>query len=115
MPLPPVLSKLSLPIIGSPLFIVSNPKLVIEQCKAGIVGSMPALNARPAAQLEEWLAEITEALAAHDAAHPQHRIPRRTVTGAYLSGVGINAVVPARGGDVMKIYLVHRNVPFLLA
>ena len=72
MPLPPVLSRLSLPIIGSPLFIVSNPKLVIEQCKAGIVGSMPALNARPAAQLEEWLAEITEALAAHDAAHPQH-------------------------------------------
>ncbi|MFL6663930.1 MAG: NAD(P)H-dependent flavin oxidoreductase [Rhizobacter sp.] len=72
MPLPPVLSKISLPIIGSPLFIVSNPKLVIEQCKAGIVGSMPALNARPAAQLEEWLAEITEALAAHDAAHPQH-------------------------------------------
>ena len=72
MSLPPVLSKLSLPIIGSPLFIVSNPKLVIEQCKAGIVGSMPALNARPAAQLEEWLAEITEALAAHDAAHPGH-------------------------------------------
>ena len=70
MALPPALAKLSLPIIGSPLFIVSNPKLVIEQCKAGIVGSMPALNARPAAQLEEWLAEITETLAAHDRAHP---------------------------------------------
>jgi nitronate monooxygenase len=68
---PPVLSKLSLPVIGSPLFIISNPKLVIEQCKAGIVGSMPALNARPASQLDEWLAEITEALAAHNRAHPE--------------------------------------------
>lgn len=70
MSLPPVLSKLSLPVIGSPLFIISNPKLVIEQCKAGIVGSMPALNARPAEQLDEWLAEITETLAAHDRANP---------------------------------------------
>lgn len=70
MPLPPVLADLPLPIIGSPLFIISNPRLVIEQCKAGVVGSMPALNARPAEQLDEWLAEITEALAAHDRAHP---------------------------------------------
>ncbi|WP_280156490.1 nitronate monooxygenase family protein [Piscinibacter sp. XHJ-5] len=69
--MPSVLAKLPLPIIGSPLFIISNPKLVIEQCKAGIVGSMPALNARPASQLDEWLAEITEALAAHDRAHPE--------------------------------------------
>ena len=68
--LPPVLRKLSLPVIGSPLFIISNPKLVIEQCKAGIVGSMPALNARPAEQLEDWLAEITETLAAYDKANP---------------------------------------------
>ena len=68
--LPPALRKLALPVIGSPLFIVSNPKLVIEQCKAGIVGSMPALNARPASQLEEWLHEITETLAAYDRAHP---------------------------------------------
>jgi nitronate monooxygenase len=68
--LPPILAKLPLPIIGSPLFIISNPKLVIEQCKAGIVGAMPALNARPAEQLDEWLAEITETLAAHDRAHP---------------------------------------------
>ena len=60
MPLPPVLRDLPLPIIGAPLFIISNPKLVIEQCKAGVVGSMPALNARPASQLDEWLAEITE-------------------------------------------------------
>ncbi|GKT16567.1 nitronate monooxygenase family protein [Acidovorax sp. SUPP2522] len=68
--LPPALQKLSLPVIGSPLFIISNPQLVIAQCKAGIVGSMPALNARPAEQLDDWLAEITESLAAHDRAHP---------------------------------------------
>ena len=70
MALPPILSKLQLPVIGSPLFIISNPKLVIAQCTAGIVGSFPALNARPASQLDEWLAEITEALAAWNAAHP---------------------------------------------
>lgn len=68
--LPPVLAKLPLPIIGSPLFIISNPKLVIAQCKAGVVGAMPALNARPASQLEDWLAEITEELAAYDKANP---------------------------------------------
>ena len=69
--LPPVLQKLSLPVIGSPLFIISNPQLVIEQCKAGIVGSMPSLNARPAELLDDWLAEITETLAAWDKAHPE--------------------------------------------
>ncbi|MET3516272.1 nitronate monooxygenase [Pseudacidovorax sp. 1753] len=68
--LPGALAHLPLPIIGSPLFIISNPKLVIAQCKAGVVGSMPALNARPAAQLDEWLAEITEELAAYDKANP---------------------------------------------
>ena len=68
--LPTALQKLALPVIGSPLFIISNPKLVIEQCKAGIVGSMPSLNARPAELLEDWLAEITETLAAWDKAHP---------------------------------------------
>ena len=56
MSLPPVFDKLALPLIGAPLFIISNPKLVIAQCTAGIVGSMPALNARPASQLDEWLA-----------------------------------------------------------
>jgi len=70
MSLPAVFNKLRLPVIGSPLFIISNPKLVIAQCKAGIVGSMPALNARPASQLDEWLHEITEELAAWDRAHP---------------------------------------------
>ena len=68
--LPPVLANLPFPAIASPLFIISNPKLVIEQCKAGIVGSMPALNARPAEQLEEWLIEITETLAAYNKVHP---------------------------------------------
>jgi nitronate monooxygenase len=71
--LPPVLKNLKFPVIGSPLFIISNPKLVIAQCKAGVVGSMPALNARPASQLDEWLAEITEALAAHDKANPDNK------------------------------------------
>ncbi|MEY3674532.1 MAG: hypothetical protein RJB47_1240, partial [Pseudomonadota bacterium] len=70
--LPPVLANLPFPVIASPLFIISNPKLVIEQCKAGVVGSMPALNARPASQLEDWLAEITETLAAYNAANPDH-------------------------------------------
>ncbi|MBV8380100.1 MAG: nitronate monooxygenase [Pelomonas sp.] len=68
--LPAVLQRLPLPIIASPMFIVSTPKLVIEQCKAGVVGSMPALNARPAEQLDDWLAEITETLAAYDKANP---------------------------------------------
>jgi nitronate monooxygenase len=71
VPLPARLQNLPLPVIGSPLFIISNPKLVIAQCQAGVVGAMPALNARPASQLDEWLAEITETLAAYDAAHPE--------------------------------------------
>jgi nitronate monooxygenase len=65
-----VLKRLSVPVIGSPMFLISHPQLVIEQCKAGVVGSMPALNARPAAQLDDWLAEITETLAAHNAGNP---------------------------------------------
>ncbi len=70
MTLPPVLQRARLPIIGAPLFIISNPKLVIAQCTAGVIGSMPSLNARPASQLDEWLAEITETLAAWDRDHP---------------------------------------------
>jgi nitronate monooxygenase len=62
--------RLRLPAVGAPLFIVSHPALVIAQCKAGIVGAFPALNARPISQLDEWLHEIAEALAAHDRAHP---------------------------------------------
>jgi len=68
--LPKTLQNLPLPIIGSPLFIISNPKLVIAQCKAGVIGAMPALNARPAEQLEEWLIEITTELDAYNKANP---------------------------------------------
>ena len=68
--LPGALAHVSFPVIGSPLFIISTPRLVIAQCIGGVVGSMPALNARPAEQLEEWLIEITEALATYNAAHP---------------------------------------------
>lgn len=68
--LPATLQRVRFPVIGAPLFIISNPQLVIAQCKAGVVGAMPALNARPASQLDDWLAEITESLAAYDLAHP---------------------------------------------
>ena len=68
--LPAVLRDLPLPVIAAPLFIISTPQLVIAQCKAGVVGSMPALNARPVSQLDDWLAEITETLATHNRAHP---------------------------------------------
>ncbi|WP_326538520.1 NAD(P)H-dependent flavin oxidoreductase [Pseudorhodoferax sp.] len=71
MALPDILKGLRLPVVGSPLFIVSNPKLVIAQCTSGVVGSMPSLNARPAELLDDWLAEISEGLAAHNAAHPE--------------------------------------------
>ena len=64
-------ARLRLPVIAAPLFIISTPALVIAQCRAGIVGSMPALNARPPELLDDWLAEITEALAAHDRVHPE--------------------------------------------
>jgi nitronate monooxygenase len=75
MPLPNLLKDcLTLPVIGSPMFIVSTPALVMAQCRAGIVGSFPALNARPAAQLDDWLAEITEGLAAQRLANPDARI-----------------------------------------
>jgi nitronate monooxygenase len=71
MPLPAIFDKrLALPVFGAPMFIVSTPELVIAQCKAGIVGSFPALNARPASLLDEWIAQIREELAAHDAANP---------------------------------------------
>ena len=68
--LPPVLRDLKFPVIGSPLFIISNPQLVIAQCTSGVIGAMPALNARPAELLDEWLAEITETLAAYNKANP---------------------------------------------
>lgn len=75
MPIPTLLhDRLTLPIIGAPMFIVSTPELVLAQCKAGIVGSFPALNARPEALLDDWLAQLTEELAAHAAANPGSRV-----------------------------------------
>ncbi|WP_226018474.1 nitronate monooxygenase family protein [Novosphingobium sp. FKTRR1] len=70
MALPPLFANLRLPVIGSPLFIISGPELVIAQCKAGIVGSFPSLNARPISQLDEWLHQITEELATYNRANP---------------------------------------------
>lgn len=70
MSLPESLSRLRLPAVGAPLFIISNPDLVLAQCKAGIVGAFPALNARPQEMLEQWLQRITSELAGYDAAHP---------------------------------------------
>ncbi len=83
MALPSVLQHLALPVIGSPLFIASCPALVIEQCKAGIVGSFPALNARPAEVLDQWLTQIQDALAAHRAAHPD----------AIIGPIAVNQIV----------------------
>ncbi len=71
MALPPVLTEnLRIPVVASPLFIISHPELTLAQCKAGVVGSFPALNARPESQLDEWLAQITEELASHNAKNP---------------------------------------------
>ena len=70
MSLPPLLQNLRIPVVASPLFIVSNPELVIAQCKAGVVGSFPSLNARPAEQLEVWLKRINEELDRHNQANP---------------------------------------------
>ncbi|MGN6374357.1 MAG: NAD(P)H-dependent flavin oxidoreductase [Sphingomonas sp.] len=71
MTLPAVFDRLRLPVIGAPLFIISGPELVIAQCKAGIVGAFPALNARPQSELDEWLHRITEELAIWDRDHPE--------------------------------------------
>ena len=70
MALPPVFQNLRIPVIGSPLFIISNPDLVIAQCKAGVAGSFPSLNARPVSQLDEWLDQITSELDAYNKANP---------------------------------------------
>jgi nitronate monooxygenase len=86
MPIPaPLQGRLRLPIIGAPMFIVSTPKLVVAQCKAGIVGSFPALNARPAAQLDDWLSEITETLDSL----------RRASPGAVIAPFAVNQIVHA--------------------
>jgi nitronate monooxygenase len=75
MPIPEILrDRLRLPVIGAPQFIVSTPRLVLAQCKAGIVGAFPALNARPVSQLNDWLAEITGELAAYQRANPDRKV-----------------------------------------
>jgi len=74
MALPPVLQDLSLPVIASPMFIASGPALVAAQCKAGIVGSFPALNARPAELLDTWLTDLQRELADYQEAHPGRKV-----------------------------------------
>lgn len=85
MPLPPILQNLSLPVIASPMFIASGPALVAAQCKAGIVGSFPALNARPAELLDTWLTDLQRELAEHAASHP----------GARIGPIAVNQIVHA--------------------
>jgi nitronate monooxygenase len=106
MSLPPVLQHLRLPAIGAPLFIISNPDLVLAQCMAGIVGSFPALNARPPELLGEWLARITAALAAHRAAYPQ----------AATAPFAVNQIVHASNDRLkhdMDLCVKHR-VPIII-
>lgn len=86
MALPDILKdRLRIPVVGAPLFIISHPALVLAQCKAGVVGSFPALNARPEAQLDEWLAEITEDLAAYNAVNPGRRLLLSRSTRSYIA------------------------------
>ncbi len=106
MSLPPLLQHLRLPAIGAPLFIVSNPDLVLAQCKAGIVGSFPALNARPPELLDEWLTRITAELAAHRAAHPD----------AVVAPFAVNQIVHASNDRLqhdLDLCVKHR-VPVLI-
>lgn len=87
--LPSVLKdNLRLPVIASPLFIISHPQLTLAQCKAGVIGAFPALNARPESQLDEWLAMITEELAAHNRANPSARPLLSPSTRSYICPTG---------------------------
>jgi nitronate monooxygenase len=107
VPLPPLLQgRLRLPVIGAPLFIVSNPELVIAQCKAGVVGAFPALNARPQADLDRWLTRIATELAAHRAAHPEARV----------APFAVNQIVHSSNGRLeadMEVCVRHR-VPIVI-
>jgi nitronate monooxygenase len=106
MSLPPLLQHLRLPVIGAPLFIISNPDLVLAQCKAGIVGSFPALNARPPELLEQWLTRITAELAAYKAAHQQ----------AAVAPFAVNQIVHSSNDRLqhdMDLCVKHR-VPILV-
>ncbi|HVC00739.1 MAG TPA: nitronate monooxygenase family protein [Steroidobacteraceae bacterium] len=107
MPIPAILrNRLRLPLIGAPMFIVSTPRLVIAQCKAGIVGSFPALNARPASLLDDWLAEIGEALADH-----QRRTP-----GARVAPFAVNQIVHASNDRLQRDVeaCVKHRVPIVI-
>ncbi|CAG9273543.1 NAD(P)H-dependent flavin oxidoreductase [Paraburkholderia unamae] len=106
MALPAVLQNLSLPVVGSPMFIVSYPELVLAQCKAGIVGSFPALNARPAELLGEWLTQIKAELATHKAAHPD----------AVIGPIAVNQIVHqsnARLEHDVRVCIEH-HVPIFI-
>ena len=93
MGLPALLREsLELPVVGSPLFIVSGPELVIAQCKAGVVGSFPALNARPAGVLDEWLARINDELGEHKSRHP----------GRKVAPYAVNQICHASNGRLMQ-------------
>src|SRR4028118_1885599 len=110
MSLPPLFDRLRLPVIGAPLFIVSNPDLVIAQCKAGIVGSFPALNARPQSLLDEWLHRVTEELSRWDRDNPDrpsapfavnqivHRSNDRLQEGMAARAAGTGASVATAAG-----------------
>ncbi len=106
MALPAVLQHLALPVVGSPMFIISYPELVLAQCKAGIVGSFPALNARPADMLDAWLTQIQEELAAHKAANPN----------AVIGPVAVNQIVHqsnARLEQDVRVCVEHK-VPIFI-
>ena len=139
MTLPAILKdNFRLPVVAAPLFIISHPPLVMAQCKAGVMGSFPALNARPEAQLDEWLAEITEGLADHNAKNPDcpaapfavnqivHRSNKRlehdlTMCVKYkvpvvISSLGavpeVNAAIHSYGGIVLHDIINNRQRPF---
>ena len=107
MSLPAALQNLSLPVIASPMFIASGPELVTAQCKAGIVGSFPALNARPAAQLDVWLTQIQQALAEHKAAHPD----------AIIGPIAVNQIVHGSNDRLahdVEVCVKHR-IPIIIS
>ena len=107
MPLPPILQNLSLPVIASPMFIASGPALVAAQCKAGIVGSFPALNARPAELLDTWLTDLQRELAEHAAANP----------GAKIGPIAVNQIVHAsntRLAHDVEVCVKHQ-VPIIIS
>jgi nitronate monooxygenase len=107
MPLPPLLQQLRLPVIGSPMFIASGPALVLAQCKAGIVGAFPALNARPASLLDTWLTDMQAALTAYQAAHPE----------AIVGPIAVNQIVHQSNDRLAQdvAVCVRHRVPIIIS